>query len=118
MEVAEKQLPKMKRDFNETKNVIRNIDNTQLRNINEAGNSYESELKILLKSPSSQAKVFTRNLDANFVDALMNNNTDKLKKLLGDDLYKVFTDTDLVNRIPLSFLPLTMVFVKQVMNVP
>lgn len=102
-EVAEKQLPKMKRDFNETKNVIRNIDNTQLRNINEAGNSYESELKILLKSPSSQAKVFTRNLDANFVDALMNNNTDKLKKLLGDDLYKVFTDTDLVNRIPAKF---------------
>ena len=91
------------REFRETKNVISNIDNTQVRNINEAGNSYSMELKTLLRSPSSQAKAFTRNLDANFVDALMNNDTDKLKKLLGDDLYKVFTDEDLANRIPAKF---------------
>lgn len=102
-EVADTYLPKQVREFRETKNVISNIDNTQVRNINEAGNSYSMELKTLLSSPSSQAKAFTRNLDANFVDALMNNNTDKLKKFLGDDLFKVFTDTDLVNRIPGKF---------------
>ena len=102
-EVADTYLPKQVREFRETKNVISNIDNTQVRNINEAGNSYSMELKTLLSSPSSQAKAFTRNLDANFVDALMNNNTDKIKKFLGDDLFKVFTDTDLVNRIPGKF---------------
>ena len=102
-EVADTYLPRQVSEFRDTRNTIRNIDNTQLRNINEAGNSYSMELKTLLRSPSSQAKAFTRNLDANFVDALMNNDTDKLKKLLGDDLYKVFSDEDLANRIPAKF---------------
>jgi len=103
-EVADTYLPKQVREFRDTRNTITgNIDKTQLRNINEAGNSYSMELKTLLRSPSSQAKAFTRNLDANFVDALMNNDTDKLKKLLGDDLYKVFSDEDLANRIPAKF---------------
>ena len=102
-EVADTYLPKQVREFNDTRNTIRNIDNTQLRNINEAGNSYSSNLKILLKSPGSQATAFTRNLDANFVDALVNSDMDKIQKFLGDDLFKVFTDSDLINRIPAKF---------------
>jgi len=99
-EVADTYLPKQVRDFNDTKNVIGNIDALQLRNINNARNSYAQEMKVLLGGSSTQAGAFGRNLDANFVDAFVKGDMDKVKKFLGDDLFKVFTDTDLANRIP------------------
>lgn len=102
-EVADTYLPKQVRDFNDTKNVISNIDALQLRNINNARNSYAQEMKVLLGGSSTQAGAFGRNLDANFVDAFVKGDMDKVKKFLGDDLFKVFTDTDLVNRIPGKF---------------
>ena len=102
-EVADTYLPRQVREFNDTKNVIGNIDALQLRNINNARNSYAQEMKVLLGGSSTQAGAFGRNLDANFVDALVNNDMDKVQKFLGDDLYKVFTDTDLANRIPGKF---------------
>lgn len=102
-EVADTYLPKQIRDFNDTKNVIGNIDALQLRNINNARNSYAQEMKVLLGGSSTQAGAFGRNLDANFVDAFVKGDMDKVKKFLGDDLFKVFTDTDLVNRIPGKF---------------
>lgn len=102
-EVADTYLPKQVRDFNETKNVIGNIDALQLRNINNARNSYAQEMKVLLGGSSTQAGAFGRNLDPNFVDAFVKGDMDKVKKFLGDDLFKVFTDTDLVNRIPGKF---------------
>ena len=102
-EVADTYLPKQIREFRDTKDVIGNIDALQLRNINNARNSYAQEMKVLLGGSSTQAGAFGRNLDANFVDALVNNDMDKVQKFLGDDLYKVFTDTDLANRIPGKF---------------
>jgi len=99
-EVADTYLPKQVREFNETKNFISNIDNLQLRNINNARVSYAQEMNTILGGSSTQAGMFARNLNADFVDALVKGETDKLKKILGDDLYKVFTDTDLANRIP------------------
>ena len=102
-EVADTYLPKQIREFNDTKNVIGNIDALQLRNINNARNSYAQEMKVLLGGSSTQAGAFGRNLDANFVDAFVKGDMDKVKKFLGDDLFKVFTDTDLVNRIPGKF---------------
>ena len=102
-EVADTYLPKMKRDFNETVNVLGNIDALQLRNINNATNSYAQELKVLLSGANTQAGTFGRNLNPKFVKALTNNDMDEVKSFLGDDLYKVFTDTDLANRIPGKF---------------
>jgi len=102
-EVADTYLPKMKRDFNETVNVLGNIDALQLRNINNARNSYAQELKVLLSGANTQAGTFGRNLNPKFVKALTNNDMDEVKSFLGDDLYKVFTDTDLANRIPGKF---------------
>ena len=102
-EVADTYLPKMKRDFTETVNVLGNIDALQLRNINNASNSYAQELKVLLGGANTQAGTFGRNLNPRFVKALTNNDMDEVKSFLGDDLYKVFTDTDLANRIPGKF---------------
>ena len=102
-EVADTYLPKMKRDFTETVNVLGNIDALQLRNINNASNSYAQELKVLLGGANTQAGTFGRNLNPKFVKALTNNDMDEVKSFLGDDLYKVFTDTDLANRIPGKF---------------
>ncbi len=99
-DVADTYLPKQVREFNEAKNFISNIDNLQLRNINNARVSYAQEMNTILGGSSTQAGMFARNLNADFVDALVKGETDKLKKILGDDLYKVFTDTDLANRIP------------------
>jgi hypothetical protein len=80
-----------------------NIDALQLRNINNASNSYAQELKVLLGGANTQAGTFGRNLNPKFVKALTNNDMDEVKSFLGDDLYKVFTDTDLANRIPGKF---------------
>jgi hypothetical protein len=102
-EVADTYLPRQIREFNETKNFISNIDDLQLRNINNARNSYAQEMKVLLGGSSTQAGAFGRNLKPDFVDAFVKGDMDKVKKFLGDDLFKVFTDTDLANRIPGKF---------------
>ena len=102
-EVADTYLPRQIREFNETKNFISNIDNLQLRNINNARVSYAQEMNSMLGGSSTQAGMFARNLKPDFVDAFVKGETDKLKKILGDDLYKVFTDKELANRIPGKF---------------
>ena len=102
-EVADTYLPRQIREFNETKNFISNIDNLQLRNINNARVSYAQEMNSMLGGSSTQAGMFARNLKPDFVDAFVKSETDKLKKILGDDLYKVFTDKELANRIPGKF---------------
>jgi len=99
-EVADTYLPKQVREFNDTKSMIGNIDALQLRNINNARVSYAQEMKTMLGGSSTQAGAFGRNLNPKFVDAFVNGDMDKVKKFLGDDLFKVFTDTDLANRIP------------------
>ena len=102
-EVADTYLPRQIREFNETKNFISNIDNLQLRNINNARVSYAQEMNSMVGGSSTQAGMFARNLKPDFVDAFVKGETDKLKKILGDDLYKVFTDKELANRIPGKF---------------
>jgi hypothetical protein len=47
--------------------------------------------------------MLSRNLKPAFVKAISNGDTDALKKILGDDLYKAFTDNTLAERIPGKF---------------
>ena len=47
--------------------------------------------------------MLSQNLNPNFVNAVANADVDGVKKILGNDLYKVFTDKTLAQRIPGKF---------------
>ena len=102
-EVADTYLPKMQRDFTATIATIENTDRLPFININNATRSYRQNLTDQLKGLNSQSRMLSRNLKANFVNALANNDIPALKKILGEDLYKAFTDNKLAEKIPGKF---------------
>ena len=99
-EVADTYLPKMKRDFAATIGTIENTDRLPFININNAARSYSQNITDQLKGMNSQSRMLSQNLNPAFVKAISNGDTDALKKILGDDLYKAFTDDKLAERIP------------------
>lgn len=102
-EVADTYLPKMQRDFTATIATIENTDRLPFININNATRSYQQNLTDQLKGLNSQSRMLSRNLKANFVNAVANNDIPALKKILGEDLYKAFTDNKLAEKIPGKF---------------
>jgi hypothetical protein len=102
-EVADTYLPKMKRDFAAAIGTIENTDRLPFININNAKRSYSQNITDQLKGINSQSRMLSRNLKPAFVKAISNGDTDALKKILGDDLYKAFTDNTLAERIPGKF---------------
>ena len=102
-EVADTYLPKMQRDFTATIATIENTDRLPFININNATRSYQQNLTDQLKGLNSQSRMLSRNLKANFVNAVANNDIPALKKILGEDLYKSFTDNKLAEKIPGKF---------------
>ena len=102
-EVAEKQYPKMKRDFTSTIKTIENTDSLPFININNASRSYSENMTDQLRGLNSQSRMLSQNLNPNFVNAVANADVDGVKKILGNDLYKVFTDKTLAQRIPGKF---------------
>ena len=102
-EVADTYLPKMKRDFAATIGTIENTDRLPFININNAKRSYSQNITDQLKGMNSQSRMLSQNLKPAFVKAISNGDTDALKKILGDDLYKAFTDNTLAERIPGKF---------------
>tara|TARA_R100000951_G_scaffold33121_1_gene28117 strand:+ start:956 stop:3427 length:2472 start_codon:yes stop_codon:yes gene_type:complete len=102
-EVAEKQYPKMKRDFTSTIKTIENTDSLPFININNASRSYSENITDQLRGLNSQSRMLSQNLNPNFVNAVANADVDGVKKILGNDLYKVFTDKTLAQRIPGKF---------------
>ena len=102
-EVADTYLPKMKRDFTSTIKTIENTDSLPFININNASRSYSENITDQLKGLNSQSRMLSQNLNPNFVNAVANADVDGVKKILGNDLYKVFTDKTLAQRIPGKF---------------
>ena len=102
-EVADTYLPKMKRDFAAAIGTIENTDRLPFININNAKRSYSQNITDQLKGINSQSRMLSRHLKPAFVKAISNGDTDALKKILGDDLYKAFTDDTLAERIPGKF---------------
>tara|TARA_B100001250_G_scaffold122124_1_gene103627 strand:+ start:1047 stop:3527 length:2481 start_codon:yes stop_codon:yes gene_type:complete len=102
-EVADTYRPKMIRDFAATIKTIENTDSLPFININNAARSYSQNITDQLKGMNSQSRMLSQNLNPAFVKAIANADTDALKKILGDDLYKVFTDDTLAERIPGKF---------------
>ena len=102
-EVADTYLPKMKRDFAAAIGTIENTDRLPFININNAKRSYSQNITDQLKGINAQSRMLSRNLKPAFVKAISNGDTDALKKILGDDLYRAFTDNTLAERIPGKF---------------
>jgi len=102
-EVSDTYLPKMKRDFTSTIKTIENTDSLPFININNASRSYSENITDQLKGLNSQSRMLSQNLNPNFVNAVANADVDGVKKILGNDLYKVFTDKTLAQRIPGKF---------------
>ena len=102
-EVADTYRPKMIRDFAATIGTIENTDRLPFININNAARSYSQNITDQLKGMNSQSRMLSQNLNPAFVKAISNADTDALKKILGDDLYKAFTDDKLAERIPGKF---------------
>ncbi len=112
-----KNLFRMQSDFQEE--VARKIRKPQIDQMNSAKSNFDSVVKIprvyqeanksikdaISVGPDArivgtQRTELMNNLKPEFVDALRANDEQAMRKILGDDLYKTFTDTEFGTRVP------------------